>query len=116
MAEILDQKEIDALLNNNLLNNDEPEAEESKPKAANGNGAQRKHLKPVIERKTRFSFSYHSPVVKREKIVWNPDPAISEEPGRVVVRTLDNYHTHLRVRNTRLNPYAHHSEKKNGKK
>jgi len=96
MAQILEQSEIDALLNQSITDDDQ-ESEEKSPK--NGDGKPpRKHFKAYVTRETRFHFSYESPVFKRRSLVVNPGPAVEDAPGRVVVRTLDNYQEYVRSR------------------
>jgi len=89
MGELLSQNEIDDLLGSPM--SAEELAEET---------GEETHEKPRTKLKTfnfkqnknvRFAFPYHSPVIKKENMVFNPETESGNIANKVVVRTLDNY-------------------------
>jgi len=91
MAEILDQKAIDELLNGSLDIGDDTEefvdeaVETSTPKTG------KKIIKPILRRRLRFDYNYESPVIKREKIVIDPSDDTDLDSSQPVVYTIGAY-------------------------
>ena len=94
MAEVLSQKEIDALLNipQEQVKKDKPDTVDGIARGEIVKG--KKVYKTAYKRPYRFEFRYHSPLIKRDSIILNPAPGTKLEPGKVVVRTLENYIKH----------------------
>lgn len=96
MAEILDQKAIDELLNGSLDIGDETEefvddtVETSKPKSG------KKIIKPILTRRLRFDYSYESPVVKKEKIIIDPADDTNVDSNQPIVYTIGAYNARHR--------------------
>jgi hypothetical protein len=94
MAELMDQSEIDALLNSSLSAIDEDTGIGGEPAAdtPGPTGGKRTKIYTHKEDKNqRFSFPYHSPIVKRRRFVLNPTPEADVPEDVPVVRTLANY-------------------------
>lgn len=92
MAEILDQKAIDDLLNETIEIDDE-ENEQSATETDKSEGRKRGvSFKPVIREK-KIIAPYVSPVLKSEKILYNPQIEEVEEMHIEipVVRSIKNY-------------------------
>jgi len=95
----ISQSEIDELLSSSasaISEGDKEKEEETEVKAP---GVSRPKTYYFQEKKTnRFVFSYQSPVVKREKMLFNPGKDVQQMTGKIVVRTLDNYMNYIRSR------------------
>ena len=91
MADLLSQQEIDDLLNSSM-SDDEIMEEDTHEKLPH----ERKIYSYKVYKNSRFSFPYNSPVIKKENIVFNPNPESAELLNKVVVRTLDNYVEYLK--------------------
>ena len=91
MADLLNQDEIDSLLSSSMEEEETSEdsdasvAEKEKPAGKTKSFAFRK------ERTIRFIFPYHSPVLKKGKFVFDPNPDFESGENQIVVRTLKNY-------------------------
>ena len=96
MAELLDQKDIDELLNSNFdLNSTVPEEEiisKEVPKSS-------KIFKSRKNKTLYFIYPYRSPVIKRENVILNPSNGVSPLNGKIIVRDLRNYAHYLRKKN-----------------
>ena len=98
MADLLSQKEIDDLLNSSI-SDDTPAADEDVGEAPEKTGTSRTKTYSFKKNKNiRFAFEYHSPVLKKETCVYNPEPAIEESENVHIVRSLDNYVQYLKHR------------------
>jgi hypothetical protein len=93
MADLLSQKEIDNLLNSTIsaaeTSDSVSEVAEEKVKSRPKTFAHNK------VRSVRFTYSYQSPVIKKENLIFNPEPDKVEIGNKVIVRTLDNYIKYL---------------------
>ena len=95
MADILDQNEIDDLLNESAADeNPTEETSEVETEAKPRLKSKTYHYK--VNKNVRFPVPYHSPVVKKENVVLNPDSEPERSYNKVVVRTLDNYLDYLK--------------------
>lgn len=92
---IIDQKELDKLLNitaDEDVSNEEPENKSEESNNSN-NKAKVKIFKKTIDRVRKFSFTftYVSPVIKQENMIYNPESSEETDDDKIVVRNLDNY-------------------------
>lgn len=95
MADLLIQQEIDDLLNSSLLN-DEITEKVSKADTNEKLPHERKIYFYKVNKNSRFSFPYNSPVIKKENIVFNPNLESVDFLNKVVVRTPYNYIKYLK--------------------
>jgi len=99
MAELLSQKEIDQLLSETLGGGEEEKKDTQEQEVAEKLTKKKaKNFKYIEELGFRYKYAYKSPVIKKEKIVFNPDLSVDTIPGKTVVRTLDNYLEHLQYK------------------
>ncbi len=99
MADLLSQKEIDDLLNSSI--SDDTPAADGSDAAGEPEKTSTSRSKTFSYKKNkniRFAFAYHSPVLKKDACVYNPEPAMEESEGVHIVRNLDNYVEYLKHR------------------
>lgn len=95
MADLLSQNEIDNLLSSTITA-DETSTETgeiTKEKVQ----VKLRTFSFKRDKNIRFLFPYQSPVIKREKFLFNPGPDKEKEKNRVVVRSLENYVEYLKL-------------------
>ena len=93
MADLLSQKEIDNLLNSTIS---AEETSDSVSEVTEERGKSRpKTFAHNRVRSVRFTYTYQSPVIKKENLIFNPDPDRDITENKVIVRTLDNYIKYL---------------------
>jgi hypothetical protein len=98
MGEVLEQKDIDALLSEIT---DLEDQERKAPAEEEQNRVPVSRIKRPPSRIIPRSYNpYVSPVVKSSRIVMNPEHTVTHVPGHIVVRTLENYQKHRRNQNT----------------
>ena len=99
MADLLSQKEIDDLLNSSI-SDDTPDAGGSDDAGGpeKTSTSRSKTFSYKENKNVRFAFVYHSPVLKKDTCVYNPEPAMEESEGVHIVRNLDNYVEYLKHR------------------
>ena len=95
MADVLNQNEIDDLLSSSMT------AEDAIEEAVGEETQTKTHTKTKTysfkeDKNVRFAFPYHSPVVRRENMIFNPTPQSENFSSKTVVRTLDNYVKYLK--------------------
>jgi len=103
MAEILSQNEIDDLLNSSLgdeVSEDAP-SENMGDVGASPSGKQ-KVFKPPKKDNSSFKFEYRSPVIKKDRVIFNPNVSMESTQERIVVRSLPNYADYLRKKKTTI--------------
>ena len=91
MADILSQQEIDDLLNSSM-SDDEITEEDTYEKVSQ----KLKIYSCKVCKNSRFSYPYNSPVIKKENIVFDPNPESVNLLNKVAVRTIDNYVKYLK--------------------
>ena len=94
MAAIVSKAEIDALLSQ--IKADEIENEKQAEQQANPIDPS-KVVRVLPPPDPRLRITYKSPVIKADRVAFNPDPATTPPPRKVVVRTLRNYHHYLKL-------------------
>lgn len=94
MADILDQKEIDALIAGALDDIPKPGIAEpiSDPPVQGNHSRPNKVLRAPVKANTRIQWPYISPIVKRRYVILDPETDDMEiHAGQVVVRTISHY-------------------------
>jgi len=92
MPEILSQDEIDDLLNENLAEEDS----EDKTNFGFASSGKQKIFKPPKKDNSRFKYEYRSPIIKKDRIIYNPKDRSDFNCEKVIVRSLANYALYLR--------------------
>ena len=100
MADILNQNEIDELLNSSAEAEgtaDETTGQEVEEeiKEKIKEKSKTKTFTYTVDKNKRFPVPYHSPVVKKENMLFNPNPGSQDHSNKIIVRTLDNYVEHI---------------------
>ena len=99
MAELMDQSEIDALLNSSMEDLDaESDSGGDDASESSGPGKKNKIFTFREIKNRRFTFPYHSPVVKQKQFILNPEPDASLPEDVPIVRTLNNYVEYVKRR------------------
>lgn len=101
MAEIIEQKDIDDLLNSAIGEDLTTEAESSDVGGLAGEGTPvstgtQKIFKPPKKDTSGFKYHYRSPVIKKDRIIYNPRVDVNSTNDKIVVRSLGNYAQYLR--------------------
>ena len=94
MADLLSQNEIDNLLSSSITADETSTETDEVPKEKVQTKMRTFSFKR--DRNIRFLFPYQSPVIKREKFLFNPVPDKEKDKNRVVVRSLENYVEYLK--------------------
>ncbi len=90
MADLLNQNDIDDLLNSSISEESEQDSAGLGEHEAVSTG-RTKTYSFKTNKNIPFSFPYLSPIIKRNKIIFNPNPEIEKDRGKIVVRSLENY-------------------------
>ncbi|MFC1477260.1 hypothetical protein ACFL6L_02225 [candidate division KSB1 bacterium] len=97
MADILDQKAIDDLLNSTLDFDETAEETEEVHTETAAPSKSKRIIKPTLDRKLRFDYRYNSPIVKKNSIIIDPLEEQSGTPSdKPVVWTIKNYNLRRR--------------------
>jgi len=96
MADLLSQNEIDNLLNSSLEEESSSESDVGSDIVGQEKAIGRsKTFSFKKEKNIRYTFPYHSPVLKKEKVIFNPTPDVEVDESKPVVRSLKNYVEYL---------------------
>ena len=91
MAELLNQKEIDELLAG-ALGESEAAASTQTDSSSIGKSHSTKKFSYIKDTAFKYKYAYSSPVIKRERILFNPDTKNTPgSPNKIIVLSLDQY-------------------------
>ncbi|MFC1563117.1 hypothetical protein ACFL4Z_03605 [candidate division KSB1 bacterium] len=100
MADLLNQSEIDDLLASAGEDSETPaESGTDTSESIRISGRTKTFAIRKIE-SIRFLFPYHSPIVKQENYIFDPNPETKHDEDKTVVRSLKNYVEYINHKKT----------------